>query len=128
LSTTYDSIVPRGSVSFNVPDLRAAGGLMLGAAVVLPLLPAHPPFVCPFRSVTGIPCPLCGMTTSVEAAVHGHLGAAAAATPFGIAAVVIAAWILLRPPSRIQIPAFLGIFLLMAMWVFQLLRFDLLSA
>ena len=127
MSTTHESIAARRMVSFDVPDLRAAGGLMLGAAVVLPMLPPHPEFVCPLRAVTGIPCPLCGMTTSVEAAVHGHLGAAATATPFGIAAVVIAVWLLLLPPGRIRVPAQLGVALLFAMWVFQLFRFDLLS-
>jgi hypothetical protein len=28
---------------------------------------------CPLRSLTGIPCPLCGMTRGVEALVHGDV-------------------------------------------------------
>jgi hypothetical protein len=67
------------------------------------------------------------MTTSVEATMHGHLGTAAAATPCGIAAVVIALWLLARPPARVQIPAYVGVLVLFSMWVFQLFRFDLLS-
>ena len=55
------------SVSFDARDLRISGGLMLGAAAVLPLLPIEPGFACPLRTWTGIPCPLCGMTTSVVA-------------------------------------------------------------
>ena len=33
---------------------------------------------------TGWPCPSCGMTTAVSAAVHGQLAASVAAQPFGI--------------------------------------------
>jgi hypothetical protein len=118
---------PRRGVSFNVPDVRAAGGVMLGAALVLPALPGHPGFACPLRTLTGIPCPLCGMTTSVEAAAHGHLGAAFAATPAGVVAVLIALWLLVRPPSDLRLPVPIGIFILVAMWTFQLFRFHLLS-
>jgi hypothetical protein len=67
------------------------------------------------------------MTTSVEATMHGHLATAAAATPFGIAAAVIALWLLVRSPARLQIPAYVGVLVLISMWVFQLFRFDLLS-
>jgi hypothetical protein len=67
------------------------------------------------------------MTTSVEAAVHGHLGAAAAATPAGIVAVVVALWFLLKPPRRLDIPVPAAAALLALMWIFQLFRFHLLS-
>lgn len=42
-------------------DLRRAGGLMLAAAAALPLVPGRPGLACPLRTLTGIPCPLCGM-------------------------------------------------------------------
>src|SRR5438128_6935443 len=54
-------------------DLRTAAALMLPTAVVLPLLPGHAGFPCPLRTLTGIPCPLCGMTTSVEDTVRLRL-------------------------------------------------------
>lgn len=51
---------------------------------------------CSFMVRYGLPCPACGLTTSVSAAVHGRFGLAARAQPFGIvlvvAAVVLAAF------------------------------------
>jgi hypothetical protein len=37
---------------------------------------------CPLRTLTGIPCPLCGMTTAATALASGDPGAALAANPF----------------------------------------------
>ena len=37
---------------------------------------------CPLRTLTGIPCPLCGMTTAATGLASGDLGAALAANPF----------------------------------------------
>jgi hypothetical protein len=37
---------------------------------------------CPLRTLTGIPCPLCGMTTAATGLASGDLGAAMAANPF----------------------------------------------
>lgn len=104
-------------------DLRTAGGLMLAAAVVLPALPGHPGLPCPLRTLTGVPCPLCGMTTSVEATVHLHFGDALAAAPAGILLVVIAIVFLIRRPERIRVPYALVYGVLALMWIFQLHRF-----
>ena len=41
-------------------QLVAAG--LIAAAAVWPLLPVHPPLACPLLSLTGVPCPMCGMT------------------------------------------------------------------
>ena len=62
---------------------------------VYPLLLAHdgdhglPP--CPLRTLTGVPCPFCGMTTATVAITHGNWLAAAAANPLAylVAALVI---------------------------------------
>src|SRR3954465_13356530 len=104
-------------------DLRRVGGLMLAAAAVLPALPGHPGLPCPLRTVTGIPCPLCGETTSVENPVHLNLGSAGAAAPAGILLVVFAVWLLVRRPKKLTIPMPLIIGALALMWVFQLHRF-----
>jgi len=51
---------------------------------------------CAFMVRYGLPCPTCGLTTSVSAAVHGRFSLAARAQPFGIvlaaAAAVLAAF------------------------------------
>ena len=107
-------------------DLRVAGGLMLGAAFVLPFLPEGTGLPCPLRSLTGIPCPLCGMTTSVAATTHLRLDEAVAANPAGIAVVAAAVAVLAFRPGRLRIPALLVYPVLLAMWVFELHRFGFL--
>ena len=113
-------------VAHEVPgrDLTLVGGAMLAAAFVLPALPGHPGLPCPLRMVTGVPCPMCGMTTSVEETVHLDLGAAFAANPAGIALVVVAIVLLVRRPRAIPIPPVPVVLTLLAlMWVFELNRF-----
>jgi hypothetical protein len=107
-------------------DAVIASGVMLGAALVLPALPGEPGAPCPLRTLTGIPCPLCGMTTSVEATVHLNLADALAANPAGIVAVLAAIVLLLLRPPRIVLPRAAVIGTLVAMWVFELFRFSIL--
>jgi len=104
-------------------ELRNAGGLMLAAALVLPVLPGHPSLICPLRTITGVPCPLCGMTTSVEATMHLDFGKALAATPAGILAVIVAILLLVKRPKTIRVPLALVFAVMALMWVFQLHRF-----
>ena len=104
-------------------QLAGVGAAMLGAAAVLPLLPAVPGLPCPLRALTGIPCPLCGMTTSVVATVHLRLADAVAATPAGLLAVAVAVVLLVRRPALVTVPLPLAVTGLAAMWLFQLHRF-----
>ena len=63
-----------------------AGGL-LGAVVATALDPTtigNGPVICPFRLLTGLPCPGCGLTRSWVFALHGDIGASLAAHPFGL--------------------------------------------
>lgn len=115
------------TVSPDPRDLRTAAGVMLAAAAMLPVLPGHPGFTCPLRALTGVPCPLCGMTTSVESTVRLDLETAAAANPAGIALVLVAIALLALRPARIVLPAVLVPFTLAGMWVFELHRFGFLS-
>lgn len=50
---------------------------------------------CPLRAATGVPCPLCGSTTSAVALVRGRLGEALAASPLLVVAAVATAVVLL---------------------------------
>jgi small neutral amino acid transporter SnatA (MarC family) len=106
-------------------DLRVAGGLMLAAAAVRPI--HGPGLPCPLRTLTGVPCPLCGMTTSVTDTVHGHLGAALAANPVGVLAVAVAVALLVwRRAEQVRVPAAALPIALAAMWLFELHRFHFL--
>ena len=60
------------------------------AAVLLSVSPVDPVPPCPLRTLTGIPCPLCGSTRGVIAAVHGHIGDALALNPASIGVLVLA--------------------------------------
>ena len=84
-------------VNLRVRGLRVAGLAAVGTAVIAPILELGT--LCPLRRATGVPCPLCGLTRGVEAAVRGDLGAALGAHPLALVAVVVlvAAWTPLGP-------------------------------
>lgn len=92
-------------LTFDLRGLRiaAAAGLAVGAG--WRSLPVHPPLFCPLRETTGVPCPMCGMTRSVTAALRGDLGASLRFHPLGILLVVLAVSVLLawRVP-RVSLP------------------------
>ncbi|MDQ3823965.1 MAG: DUF2752 domain-containing protein [Actinomycetota bacterium] len=104
-------------------DLRYAAASVVVAGAALPLLPVHAPIACPLRTTTGVPCPLCGMTTSVAATLRLDFGAALAATPAGIAAIVLGLAVLTLRPRAVRLPAVLLFAALGAMWLYQLHRF-----
>ncbi|MDH3303338.1 MAG: DUF2752 domain-containing protein [Acidimicrobiia bacterium] len=80
--------------------------------------------VCPLLATTGIPCPLCGSTTSVTATLRFDLAGAFAANPAGIGVVAAALWVLAsRSKSDIALPYIVLGVTLLAMWVFELSRF-----
>lgn len=88
--------------------------------------PIHPGLLCPLRASTGVPCPMCGMTTSVRACLDLDLGAAMAANPGGIAAVVLAVGVVAARPQRVAVPWLLVGSALGVMWMWQLFRFSVL--
>jgi len=100
---------------------------MLVLGVVLPHVPGHPGIACPLRTLTGVPCPFCGLTTSVEATMGGHLGRAFAANPFGIVAVAFAAALLARPKwDRLNLPLLVVAIGVLCSWLFELHRYHFL--
>jgi len=92
---------------------------------------------CPLRTLTGVPCPGCGLTTGAVALSHGQFGDALAANPVilgvGVMAVLAVVLVPLRALGIVPLPRpwsahqrrrmGWGIALLAAAsWVFQLFR------
>jgi hypothetical protein len=116
----------RTSWNVDVKGVRWAGASMVGLGLVLPHLPHNPGLPCPLRTLTGVPCPMCGMTTAVKAVCTGHLRTSIAANPFGVVAVAVAVALLLRPGLRtVRVPVGLIVAAAVASWVWELRRFGL---
>ncbi|MDZ5619344.1 DUF2752 domain-containing protein [Nocardioides bizhenqiangii] len=85
------SLLRRVRTTITGADVVAAGGVAgIGAAFLLS--PDHiedGPVLCPFRALTGLPCPGCGLTRSWVYAAHGWWQESFAANAFGL--VVVAA-------------------------------------
>jgi hypothetical protein len=113
-------------VAIDPTDLRIAGVVTVAAGALLPLLPLHGGVACPLRTLTGVPCPLCGMTTSVEATVRLDPHAAVAANPGGVAAVLAAIALVVLRPRRLRIPPAAPVVVLTLLWVWELVRFSIL--
>jgi hypothetical protein len=120
---------------------------LLGLACV-PASFAYPPvsqalglrLPCPLRELTGVPCPLCGMTTAATGLAGGDLPAALAANPFVLVLAAGTALMVLlmaaraagvAPPARpwgrqARNLALVAVALLAASsWAFQLHRYGL---
>jgi hypothetical protein len=76
------------------PRLRTFGAALplVIAAGLIPLdWVAGLPMLCPFRMVTGLPCPGCGMTRSLISLAHGDIAASLYFHPLGPALAIVAA-------------------------------------
>ena len=113
-----------GSVDANVREARLVGGAMLGIAAVRPLVPFEfvPP--CPLRTITGIPCPMCGMTRGVTAVVHGDFGHALFLNPASFLAIGLAVLLLFQwRTKRVVIPVWVIVTVMALMWAWQLFKY-----
>ena len=106
--------------------LSRFASLLLAAGALLAWTPIHPGLLCPMRATTGVPCPTCGMTTSVKACLNLDFAAAISASPAGIGALVFAAGLVVVRPKRLVVPWVLLVAVLAFMWVWQLFRFSVL--
>jgi uncharacterized protein DUF2752 len=87
------------------------------------------PTLCPFRLVTGLPCPFCGLTRSLFALGRGRVGDSLHLSPLGFAApfaalllggLLLAAAVRRRPLSWPPRAGWAGGGLVAASWMLQL--------
>lgn len=112
------------NTTFDLHEVRVAGAVMLGAAAVRPLVPFEfvPP--CPLRTITGIPCPMCGMTRGVTALVHGDFARALLLNPASYLAVALALLLLVQWRTRkVVVPVWLIVTVLGLMWTWQIFKY-----
>ena len=119
-------VLPDYRIPLDDGDLRIGAGLLLGCAAVRAAAPGDVGLPCALRELTGVPCPFCGMTTSVTATVELDPFAAIAANPGGPVLVLLAVAILLGPARRLVVRSSLVYFALAAMWLWELDRFSIL--
>jgi hypothetical protein len=102
-------------------NLRLAAVGAIGVAALWPVLPAHPPLACPLRSLTGIPCPLCGMTRGVVAAIHGDFVAALRYNPGAFVVLLAVAVVLVKPAllTRVRISPWVTGVALGTLWIWN---------
>ena len=122
--------MPGSSRPFGPISLRLAAAAALLVALLIPAGSIdHGPVWCPFRLLTGLPCPACGLTRSWVAFVHGRIGDSIAFNPFGPLTVIVAVLLVVgvhkrfpgvtrRLQSRPVVGALVGVWL--AVWLVRL--------
>jgi hypothetical protein len=105
--------------------------LAVGAAVLGAVHLRHrPATICPFRALTGLPCPFCGGTTAAVRLGHADIRGALSASPLAVA--MLLAWPLVgvvAPPRwwrrrRWRVAAIVAVLVTAELW--QLVRFGVL--
>lgn len=60
------------------------------------------PVLCPFRLVTGYPCPFCGTTRAVGSLLLGDISASVALNPLGLVVAITAAAFVMTPSRLVD--------------------------
>ncbi len=70
-------------------DRRGVAAILVAGAIALPgTVLRGSPVICPFRRITGLPCPACGLTRSWQAAAHLRVTESLADHPLGAATLL----------------------------------------
>jgi hypothetical protein len=114
--------------------LQLSAGVALATSIMIPAskLPVLP--LCPFKLLTGFPCPGCGLTHAFCDISRGHLQAAWQANPFGFLFYTLVLACLIWPRLRARFPR-IEVFmrrtrallwapalLVVGMWLYDVLR------
>jgi len=112
------------ATDIDLRPLRVAGLALVPAAIALSVSPFDPVPPCPLRTITGVPCPLCGSTRGVIAAVHGHVGDAIALNPASIGVLVLALLLVVGwRVERVRIPVWVIATVFAVLWAYQLFKY-----
>ena len=122
----YQALIRR-SLTIPLEPMRWLVVGCLGIALlglVMPF-PVFPP--CPMLTVTGVPCPMCGMTRSVRSFSVGDIDASIRYQPFGIIAAVVGIGVLAlwaTPTSRrissVRIPVVIAVSCVAGSWIWNI--------
>ncbi len=115
----------RGLASIDARTARFLAGGLLGVAALRPMMGVDLTPTCPLRSITGVPCPLCGTARGVDALVHGDLGRALVLNPgvLLLAAATLFLMVQWRMP-RVTVPVRTIAGVLAVLWIWQLAGFS----
>jgi hypothetical protein len=84
-------LAPAARAGFRTSGQRVAVGAVAALALANLHVPGRPATLCPFRALTGLPCPFCGGTTAAVKLGHfDALGALRANPVVVLGAVVVA--------------------------------------
>lgn len=103
--------------------VTSLASVALAVGILLPLVPFYPGIACPLRAVTGIPCPSCGMTGSIQSCLTLDFARAMAQNPGGVLLLTGAVVALILRPREIRVPLVAGAAAVFSLWIFQLVRF-----
>ena len=85
-------LAPAARTGFRTSGQRVAVGAVAALALANLHVPGRPATLCPFRALTGFPCPFCGGTTAAVKVGHFDVFGALRANPvIVLGAVVVAA-------------------------------------
>lgn len=112
------------TTEIRLAPLRVGGLALVPAALMLSVSPVDPVPPCPLRTLTGVPCPLCGSTRGVIAAVHGDIGDALTLNPAAIGVLVLAGLLLAGwRIERLRVPVWVIATVFAVLWGYQLFKY-----
>ncbi len=113
-----------GSTTVDLRGVRVGAAAMVAIAAARPAIPFEfvPP--CPLRTITGIPCPMCGMTRGVTSLVNGDFAHALLMNPASYLVIALTVLLFVQwRTRRVVIPVWVIVAVLAVMWTWQLFKY-----